>query len=280
MADNSKKPIRAAPPKAGVIETDKDKELSQEELEKVVQKLDVKEQDTKYFLGEKNQTTVVTKELLPKNSTIYFKDCIDGQYTIDPLAKSTKILIEGCKNSTIVFNGKITTNMIEIWKCHDVKLEINTKVLTLQVDLSRNVTFTFDTKQNSQQVVWASTHDLGLHFKNSADKMTTGLTHKQAEYPDLNHEIDQFIVRIIEGKILEERIVRLANGFPTTQREADEHDERERKNKIRAEEKLKKLVKSVEIKHRPQGKKVGRNDPCPCNSGKKYKQCCATKEQS
>jgi preprotein translocase subunit SecA len=22
------------------------------------------------------------------------------------------------------------------------------------------------------------------------------------------------------------------------------------------------------------GKKVGRNDPCPCGSGKKYKHCC------
>jgi len=25
---------------------------------------------------------------------------------------------------------------------------------------------------------------------------------------------------------------------------------------------------------RAQGKKVGRNDPCPCGSGKKYKFCC------
>lgn len=25
---------------------------------------------------------------------------------------------------------------------------------------------------------------------------------------------------------------------------------------------------------RREGKKVGRNDPCPCGSGKKYKQCC------
>ncbi|MBN2463987.1 MAG: SEC-C domain-containing protein, partial [Dehalococcoidia bacterium] len=24
----------------------------------------------------------------------------------------------------------------------------------------------------------------------------------------------------------------------------------------------------------PAGKKVGRNDPCPCGSGKKYKHCC------
>lgn len=25
--------------------------------------------------------------------------------------------------------------------------------------------------------------------------------------------------------------------------------------------------------------KVGRNDPCPCGSGKKYKQCCLTQER-
>jgi transcription termination factor NusB len=28
------------------------------------------------------------------------------------------------------------------------------------------------------------------------------------------------------------------------------------------------------------GKKVGRNDPCPCGSGKKYKKCCLDKDQS
>ncbi len=26
--------------------------------------------------------------------------------------------------------------------------------------------------------------------------------------------------------------------------------------------------------------KIGRNDPCPCGSGKKYKQCCLTKAAS
>ncbi len=25
------------------------------------------------------------------------------------------------------------------------------------------------------------------------------------------------------------------------------------------------------------GKKIGRNDPCPCGSGKKYKHCCMNK---
>ena len=28
---------------------------------------------------------------------------------------------------------------------------------------------------------------------------------------------------------------------------------------------------------RNRGQKVGRNDPCPCGSGKKYKQCCIRK---
>ena len=26
------------------------------------------------------------------------------------------------------------------------------------------------------------------------------------------------------------------------------------------------------------GKKIGRNDPCPCGSGKKYKKCCGVHE--
>ncbi len=27
---------------------------------------------------------------------------------------------------------------------------------------------------------------------------------------------------------------------------------------------------------RRQGRKVGRNEPCPCGSGKKYKKCCGS----
>jgi preprotein translocase subunit SecA len=30
---------------------------------------------------------------------------------------------------------------------------------------------------------------------------------------------------------------------------------------------------------RRDGKKVGRNDPCPCGSGKKYKKCCLPREE-
>ncbi len=35
------------------------------------------------------------------------------------------------------------------------------------------------------------------------------------------------------------------------------------------------LMGEVLTSRRRDGRKVGRNDPCPCGSGKKYKQCCS-----
>lgn len=43
------------------------------------------------------------------------------------------------------------------------------------------------------------------------------------------------------------------------------------------EEKIKELFHSIQIQR--EGAKTGRNDPCPCGSGKKFKKCCLNKEQ-
>jgi len=40
---------------------------------------------------------------------------------------------------------------------------------------------------------------------------------------------------------------------------------------------LKQVAEQVKAEPKPQKRKIGRNDPCPCGSGKKYKKCCATK---
>ena len=45
------------------------------------------------------------------------------------------------------------------------------------------------------------------------------------------------------------------------------------KTKLDAEEK----DEEVEVKPIVKGDKIGRNDPCPCGSGKKYKNCCMNK---
>lgn len=58
--------------------------------------------------------------------------------------------------------------------------------------------------------------------------------------------------------------------------------EQSEENKLKEEERLKKIEemhKEMQQQARPAtAKKVGRNDPCPCGSGKKYKKCCLPKE--
>jgi preprotein translocase subunit SecA len=34
------------------------------------------------------------------------------------------------------------------------------------------------------------------------------------------------------------------------------------------------IKRAGETTQKRQGSKIGRNDPCPCGSGKKYKKCC------
>ena len=47
-------------------------------------------------------------------------------------------------------------------------------------------------------------------------------------------------------------------------------------NILLSEEQQKALYKEAKKMHTfvREGKKIGRNDPCPCGSGKKYKHCC------
>jgi len=76
-------------------------------------------------------------------------------------------------------------------------------------------------------------------------------------------------------------VVRLQNGYPTTEREAKEFDERIAREDKEKEEYFRKLVKfaapKLGIKDDKKRPKVGRNAPCPCGSDKKFKSCCWNK---
>ena len=51
-------------------------------------------------------------------------------------------------------------------------------------------------------------------------------------------------------------------------------------NRIFDEDKKKELYRAQKSSRTVvRAKKIGRNDPCPCGSGKKYKQCCLKKDQ-
>jgi len=47
---------------------------------------------------------------------------------------------------------------------------------------------------------------------------------------------------------------------------------------ILSEEKRKELTKKFRLSKMAVSNKVGRNDPCPCGSGKKYKKCCGANQ--
>ncbi|EPZ31899.1 hypothetical protein ROZALSC1DRAFT_30581 [Rozella allomycis CSF55] len=206
------------------------------------------------------------------NTLLFFRGCKDCEYTIDNY--TTKIMVQECNNLKIHVKGKIMTSVIEIWKCDTVDIDIHTKTLTLQLDLSSNINIVYDTKEHYQALIWAGCENVQLGFNDykveDADDglFKTGLVQMRELFPSVLDDVDQFIVRFIKGKLRLERVVRLQNGYPTTEREAREFDQRQ-------EEALRKLAEQSGIKIKPKPTKtVGRNDPCICGSVRKYKKCC------
>lgn len=49
-------------------------------------------------------------------------------------------------------------------------------------------------------------------------------------------------------------------------------------NNVLSQEKIDEIGKAYRTEHIAVSNKVGRNEPCPCGSGKKYKKCCGKNE--
>jgi len=242
--------------------------LDEKEAKKLQAQLgNPKEQAAKYILGKRGVKERLGEDSHQPQATVYFKNCHDCEFVLD--AMCTKVLIEDCHNCTVTFNEKVITNTVDVWKCNDSYLRINTKVGTLQADICKKLKVDFNTKDNFTSLVWAGVHDLSLNFLDSGEKLESGFAQMQQQYPDLNEGIDQFIVRFVKGELLSEQIVRLKNGYPTTEREAKAFDEKQ-------EELIQKLAKEAGISiGRKKAEKIPPNATCPkCSSGKKYKKCC------
>lgn len=93
-------------------------------------------------------------------------------------------------------------------------------------------------------VVWAGTRDISLRitdkelhyevgfffFLKVFHSAQTGFEQMRAKTDVLREDIDQFIIRYVDDELLNERLIRLENGFPTTQREKDDFEARQEKN--------------------------------------------------
>lgn len=240
-----------------------------------------KKQETKVFANEDGQTKSLA-EGFTRKATVFLKNNKNGKYTVD--GACTKILIESCKDCEITLNGRINTEMVELWRCDNITLVMNTKVKTLQVDLANHITARFTEKTNFSQIIWAGVHNFDITI--GSDSLKTGVELVNTEeIEDFKENFDQFIVRYLKNRLVEELVVRLDNGFPTTEREASAFDEQKEKNDKLYEAHVRKLISTktsgisdkLDLLSKKEIKKVGRNDPCPCGSSKKYKKCCEGK---
>ena len=66
----------------------------------------------------------VTIEDTKSPTTLYWKSCSDRDYKLVKNVEAVKILIEDCQNCTIDLQGKVLTNVVEIWKCENLTLKV------------------------------------------------------------------------------------------------------------------------------------------------------------
>ena len=270
--------------------------------------------EAKFVFGLDHQTVRVEQESIDKKTTIFISNCRDCEVVVD--AMCTKIMMQGCVGTKLVCNGVVLTNSVEIWSCEDVELEVNEiLVATLQVDLCTNLRVRYSRRKLFHKMIWAAVENYTISFGDddecqqqqsenpssssspSLSSFANGYEEMIARYPGetFQKNIAQFIdSKEEDGKIRSQKLLRLQNGFPTTEREQEEFDQRSEKNKKLAEEHYRGIVKIVDkdkdlqklgIKTVKKGdgeqkEKIKPNESCSCNSRKKYKKCCGMKSSA
>jgi len=230
-------------------------------------------QDIKAFIGLKGEKRSIDNKDIKTTATVIIKDCQECELEID--ATYTKLVIHNCQNVTFTFRGKIVTSIAEFYKCTNLIVNVNTTIKTIQPDMCEGIQFKFKTKEDFFSIIWAGTEKLSVSFDDEEQKLSCGYTEECQSHPKANYqrEIDQFKIHFVNGKLKMDKLIRLKNGFPTTKKEDDEFEHRQKEN-MKAWEKNNgiKVVRKDPIKKDPNVQP--RNAQCNCGSGKKYKNCC------
>merc|ERR1711916_61216 len=104
------------------------------------------------------------------------------------------------------------------------------KIGTMQLDMSSDLSLKFDQKEHFGCIIWAGCHRLSMAFGDSDDTILTGFGDMQEDYADLHIERSQFKLHFVNNKLVNEKVIRLPNGFPTTKREKDAFEARQERN--------------------------------------------------
>jgi len=182
--------------------------------------------DTKFFTDEVDKDITLTVEDLikKKRNAFYWRGCKNSKYKIAPNVTLVKVMIENCSDCTLSFNGPITTNVVEVWRCNNLTLEINTDVFTFQVDLCEKLSVSYSHKRHLGSIVQAGIKGgFRINFLDYPDiSFDSGFEELSKVHPGINDTTDQFITRFIDEKLLTEKVVRDQRGMHTTDRELNE----------------------------------------------------------
>jgi hypothetical protein len=60
---------------------------------------------------------------------------------LEEAASVVKVMVQGCVDCTLVLNGKVSTDTFELWRSERVVVDVNCRLATVQVDISKEITF-------------------------------------------------------------------------------------------------------------------------------------------
>lgn len=177
--------------------------------------------------GHKGGEVRVTDEGLPENPVLYLKNNKNTRFLIDA-SKIVKLNVESCTNCVIVQTRCIIlTGTVEIWSSKEVSYSTDTHVGTLQLDMCKSVSVSLKEPSHLGQMVQAAVKKVSVKFTEQPQHDFELTWEKLKEEYDQelkdNDKTTQFISRFVEGKILTEKVVRLLNDYPSTQREAKKY---------------------------------------------------------
>jgi len=236
------------------------------------------------------------QEGIDSKATIVVQNCEHCKFEVACLC--TKIFMMSCADVEISIprEGKVVSATFEAYTCRQINVRTDTPLMTVQLDACTDFSIDFLHRECYRMVVWAGCENVSVSVKHatlsaadaaatsvarkdpksddSAAEWTvkTGMTEMKKEYANLRADIDQFKIHFVGDRLLNERVVRLNNGFPTTQREADDYDRRQEINMQKLADTMGITVKRKQ--RDPNQVRVKRNALCPCGSGKKAKNCC------
>ena len=229
---------------------------------------DVINNQREIIYGKRNE--ILDSESIHSNVLNTFKDYVD-ELVESHLIDSSNLTIKDKEGilepiNGIVYNGKITINEIENKNVDELKTylydllvrEYEQKI----IDIPREITDEFE-KAISLRVIdmhWMEHINTMSHLREGIGLRSYAQEDPLRAYTKEGFELFDNLLSVIDKEITTYLL----------KAEIRQNVERKQVAKGEAVSDSSKVVKQTPKK----SQKVGRNEPCPCGSGKKYKQCC------